>query len=92
MIRATVALLTIISAVIWLPVWAQLGLFVVAILLVKYRLVMLIPAIFADALYAPTVHLSIFNFKMTIFVLTLLLIYWLVITQTRIGVLYAEQI
>lgn len=88
MIRTIVALLILIISILWLPLWVQIGLFVVAVLVVRYRVLLLVPAVFADALYAPTSALSVGHFKMTMLVGALLIIWYIVATQTRLGTHY----
>jgi hypothetical protein len=84
MIRTIIALLVLCAAILWLPLAVQMALFVVAIILVPYRLAILVPAVFSDALYGPASTLSIGQLKMTILVLVLLLVHWFIRTHTRI--------
>lgn len=88
MIRTIVALIALIISILWLPLWVQFGLFVIAVLVVRYRILLLVPAVFADALYAPTSALSLGHFKMTMIIGALLVIWYIVATQTRLGTRY----
>ncbi len=88
MIRTIIALILLIISILWLPLWVQIGLFVVAVLVVRYRTLLIVPAVFADALYAPTSTLSVGHFKVTMVVAALLVIWYIVATQTRLGTQY----
>lgn len=87
MIRTILAMLGLIAAVLWLPLWVQLILFCVAVLLVRYRLALFVPAVLADVLYAP--QPNIIYCKMTVLVGVLIILWWVVMTKTRIGERYA---
>ena len=93
MARLCIYIVVLIGGVIFLPVWVQLLLFALAVILVgRYRLGLFIPALFADVLYAPNSHFILSNFKMTLIISGLLLIYSIVVTRTRIRTLYADKI
>lgn len=87
MIKTIIAVIVLIAAVLWMPLWVQLILFCVAVLLVQYRLALFMPAILADVLYAP--QPSIIYCKMTVLVAALVILWWFVMTKTRIGERYA---
>lgn len=91
MIRTIVGLIVIIASILWLPLWLQIGLFVIAMITLSYRVLLLIPAIVADALYAPTQRLTITHFKMTAVVSVLLILWYLVVSQTRLGNYYVSK-
>lgn len=91
MIRTCIGLVLIIAAVLWFPVAFQMGLFVIGILLLPYRLLLLIPAVFADTLYAPMHTLSLGHFQMTLVVGGLLLVWFIIMTQTRFGTHYVSK-
>ena len=83
MTRAIVAVLCLLAAVLWLPVWVQFILFVFGIAVVQYRLMLLVPAIVADVIYAP--RPSLLHMNMTLIVGGMLIIWYLLMTQTRLG-------
>lgn len=87
MIRTILIVIGLIVAVLWLPFWVQLILFCLAILITPYRLLLFVPAVFADVLYAP--RPSLVYCKMTILVAVLLIIWWIVMNKTRLGERYA---
>lgn len=84
MLRTTIAVIILCGVILWLPVWVQISLFAIAVILVPYRLVLLAPAVIADALYAPSSAFTVTHFKMTILVFGLLFIYWFITSYTRI--------
>lgn len=85
MIRTVVAVVALVIAVLFMPLWVQLVLFVLAVWVVPYRLPILAPAVLADVLYQPTGALSINVLTMTLVVAVLILLRWLLLTQTRFG-------
>jgi len=85
MIRSLCILVFLVCAVLWAPLWFQLTLFVLAVVLAPYKLFFLLPAILADILYAPTSNLSIGNFTMTLIVGTLIGIWFVLIEYTRLS-------
>jgi hypothetical protein len=85
MIRTVVAVVALIIAVLFMPLWIQLVLFAVAVWVLPYRLPLLLPAVLADVLYQPTGDLSINVLTMTLVVAVLILLRWLLLTQTRFG-------
>lgn len=91
MIRIVGAIVLLLAAVLWLPLWVQIGLFVIAIIVVPYRFFLVIPAIFSDALYAPTTHFSLKAHWMTLLVLVLLGIHYFIMKKMRIRTLYGLE-
>lgn len=83
MIRTISILFVLLAAVLWLPVWVQIVLFACAVVVVRYRFALLVPAIIADALYAPTV--SLLHLKLTVVVGVMIGLWYLLVTQTRLG-------
>ncbi len=86
MIRTILAVIACTAAVLWLPVWVQIGVFVAVVFFARYRLALLIPAVYADVLYAPT-H-SFKYFTMTFITLAMLIAWFLISTKTRMGEAY----
>ncbi|HWC57755.1 MAG TPA: hypothetical protein VG621_02300 [Candidatus Paceibacterota bacterium] len=84
MLRTIIAIIVLTAAVVWTPIWIQMTLFAVAIMLVRYRLLLVIPALVSDVLYAPTTSLDISHFKLTGIVVVCLLVWYGVATQTRL--------
>lgn len=85
MIRTAIVTLALVVAVLYLPLWLQLALFVVAVFVVSHRLALFIPAIVADALYAPTASFGLHSVAMTALVAVLLALRWALIHKTRFG-------
>jgi len=91
MLRTIIGILLLLLAVLWLPVWLQVVLFVAAILIGPYRFFFVIPAIISDALYAPGTAWSLTAHWMTLLVLALLAIYWLSIKKLRVRTVYGLE-
>lgn len=85
MIRSILAVILLVGAVLWAPLWFQCVLFVVCIAFLPKKVLFLIPAIISDALYAPTSGVSIATFKMTMIVIAMLLVWLALMQQTRIS-------
>jgi uncharacterized membrane protein len=85
MIRSIVAIGVLLGAVVWTPVWFQCVLFALSIAFLPKKVLFLIPAIVADALYAPTHAFSLSNLKMTMIVIGMLLLWLALMQQTRIS-------
>ena len=83
MIRTITIFFVLLAAVLWLPVWVQIVLFACAVVVARYRFALLVPAIIADALYAPTV--SLLHLKLTVVVGAMIGLWYLLVTQTRLG-------
>jgi len=90
MIRTAIAVVLLFGAIIWLPLWVQIGLLVIAVVVVPYQLVLFVPAAFADALYAPG-GISITHLKYTLMTAVLMILYWAIMTKTRITEVYAME-
>jgi len=90
MIRTAIILVLLFGAILWLPWWVQFVLLLVAIVVTPYRLALFVPAAFADALYAPG-GVSIAHVKYTLITAVLLILYWIIMTKTRIGEMYAME-
>lgn len=84
MVRIIFAVIVIFGATFFLPFWMQIIFYVVAIFLVRYHALLLIPALFADAWYAPTRELTPSNNKTILVVIGLILIYLFIMRTTRI--------
>ncbi|MFZ4500302.1 MAG: hypothetical protein ACOYMZ_02250 [Minisyncoccia bacterium] len=90
MIRTTLAIAVILAAILWLPLWVQLVLFGLSVVVLPYRLLLFIPAAFADALYAP-VGISIPGLKYTLVVAGLIILQWVIVNKTRVKDFYAVE-
>jgi hypothetical protein len=92
MIRTIIGVIILIGAVLWLPIWIQLALFAVAVVLLQYRYAVLIPAIMGDALYAPTPHFfNLANHWLTLIVLAMLAVYWYALKKLRVQHAYGLE-
>jgi hypothetical protein len=79
-------------AVLFLPLWVQLALFFIAVWTSPYRIPLLAPAILGDVLYGPTGHVGVYSLMLTLVVSVLILIRWLLVTQTRFAeVIYGME-
>lgn len=85
------AITVLIAMVLYMPWWVQGIAFVIAVVIVPYRLSVLVPALIADAWYAPDPALSFSMLKTTLFVSVVLVIYWIIMTQTRVRHVYAME-
>ncbi|HEY0979991.1 MAG TPA: hypothetical protein VGE18_01125 [Candidatus Paceibacterota bacterium] len=90
MIRTILAIAGIFAAILWLPLWAQLALFAVGVIVLPHRLALFIPAAFADALYAPA-GISIAGLKYTLVVAALIIVHWVIVHKTRVKDFYAVE-
>lgn len=91
MIRTTIALIVIMLAIFWLPVWIQIGLMVIAIGTCSYRVLFFIPAIVSDVLYAPTASITPGDLSMTILVGGLITLWFILTKYTRLGNYYVSN-
>ncbi len=88
MIRTIVAIAIIFFATFFLPFWIQIVLYATAIILVNHRLFLLVPALFADAWYAPVRDFSPMNNKTVLVVAVMIVLYLIIIRRTRITAQY----
>lgn len=88
MIRTILALIVLFLATFFLPFWAQAVLYVVAILAVRHRIWLLLPALFADLWYSPLRSLSLHNNKTVVLVLGMLVVYFVIVRNTRVTQTY----
>ncbi len=91
MIRTLIIIVLLLCAVLWLPLWLQIVLFALAIVIGPYRFFFIIPAIVSDALYAPSTHFSLTNHWMTLVALVLLGLHWFIMKKMRIPVMYGLE-
>lgn len=91
MLRTILAVIILICGTFFLPFWLQILLYVVAIVFVKYNLFLLLPALLADAWYAPSRNISLVNNKTFLIVAGIILIYLLIIRTTRISERYGLE-
>lgn len=91
MIRITVAILILAASVFWAPFWVQGVLFFAAILLVRHRIFLLLPAVLADALYVPGDGFHLGMFHTTLVVAFVILVHFLITTQTRFSDMYVSK-
>lgn len=90
MIRILIALIIGFAAILWLPLWAQFSIFFILIIITPYQFLLLLPAMVADALYAP-VGTGFMYAKYTIFVSVLLVIHWAIVSKTRVKDIYVLE-
>jgi hypothetical protein len=90
-IRIIGGIVLLLAAVLWLPLWVQIAFFIIAIIVIPYRFFLVLPAIFSDALYAPTSHFSLSTHWMTVSVLVLLAIHYFIMKKLRIRTLYGLE-
>lgn len=91
MLRTSIAIIILIGATFFVPFWLQGLLYVVCLFVVRYRLVLIIPAIIADAWYAPEHRLTIADNKMLLLVLGMVALFTLVVRTTRISQRYGLE-
>jgi hypothetical protein len=85
MIRSLAGVLILFGGIFWLPLWAQISLFVGSVFLLPNRWMFLIPSVFSDVFYSPSSTLSISNFKMTAIVFVSIIICELIVRNMRVG-------
>lgn len=83
MFRTAIFLAILFVSTIFLPFWVQILLYILSVFFVKYRFLILIPAIFSDIWYAPYNSFSLGNNKTFLIVLSILSIYFLINKVTR---------
>ncbi len=83
MIRTVLAVIILFGVALFLPFWLQVLLYVLAVVLVKHRSLLLLPALFSDAWYAPVRDLSIVHNKTFLVVLGMIFVYLLIMRTTR---------
>lgn len=84
--------MALVLAVLALPIWLQMVGFFIAVIFMRYRLVLFIPAVFSDVLYRATGSFSFEYIKMTLVVVGLLLLYWFVTEKTRfVQIIYGVE-
>lgn len=91
MVKTLIAIIILCGAVLYLPLWVQLGLFAIAVIIVRYPVALLIPAVFADAWYAPVRSFSFMNNKTVFIVGAMIILYYLVMRMTRIRERYGLE-
>ena len=91
MIRTGIAVAVIFFATFFLPFWVQILLYVVAIILVRYQALLLLPALFSDAWYSPVRNFELSNNKTTLVVFGLIIVYLFIMKTTRIGARYGLE-
>jgi hypothetical protein len=91
LIRTLLYVIVLTCSVLWLPWWTSLALFVVGAIALRYAIVLLVPAVLADILYAPhTVHSipSFFYNHATVFIVVLLVgVRFAILAKTRVSLL-----
>lgn len=91
MIRTIVVVVILFLATLFLPFWAQIALYLFAIVITPHRAWLLLPALFADAWYSPVRSFSIYNNKTVLLVLAMLIIYFFIIRNTRVTQTYGLE-
>ena len=91
MIRTGIIVFVLLGATFFLPSSIQLVLYVLALLLLRHTWVLFIPAIVADAWYAPSGGWAVHDHRMVLIVLAMVAIYRVIIGQTRIKEHYGFQ-
>ncbi|MDB5254850.1 MAG: hypothetical protein JWL92_226 [Candidatus Nomurabacteria bacterium] len=91
MIRTLIGIILLIVAILWLPLWVQLVLFAIFILIDANRSFAVIPAVISDALYAPGSVWNVHSHWMTLLVLAALLLYYIVIKKLRVRSTYGLE-
>ncbi|MCC7436329.1 hypothetical protein IT402_00415 [Candidatus Nomurabacteria bacterium] len=84
MLRSIFYIAVLFVATVFLPFWAQMVIFVYAIFVIKHKILVLAPALFADIWYAPHTGLFLNNNKTFLLVSLILLVYFLVVRTTRV--------
>jgi hypothetical protein len=91
MVRTILAIIILFCAALFLPFWLQVTLYVVAIIFVRHRVFLLLPALLSDAWYAPVRNFNIASNKTFLLVAGMILVYLLIIRTTRISERYGLE-
>lgn len=91
MLKTLIAVALLCLAVVYLPIFVQIAMFAVAVVFVRYQLLLLVPAFFADAWYSPVRAVSFGNNKMTLIVIGMIVFYYIVMRMTRIRERYGLE-
>ena len=91
MYKSVVAIIILVLATLFLPFWIQIILYPLAIIFIRHRAWLLLPALFADAWYAPVRAFSWHDNLTTVLVLSMLAVYFLIITNTRVTQRYGLE-
>lgn len=91
-VKTILSLCILCLLVLFAPLWIQLVGFLLACIFMHFRLLLLIPALVGDIVYAPTTAFSLSHYILTLSVIGMLLVWWIVVTRTRVKVLYETQI
>ncbi|MBP6857599.1 MAG: hypothetical protein KBC11_00160 [Candidatus Pacebacteria bacterium] len=84
MIRTIFYLVILFGATLFLPFWIQITLYLIGFFIIKHKVSMLAPALFADIWYAPSDTISLGNYKTFLIILGFLIIYFLISKTTRV--------
>ena len=82
--RTLLAVLGLCAAVLFAPLWVQILLLMISVVIAPYRIALLIPAVLSDVLYRPQDEIALRYSFSTLFVVGVLVVYWLIITKTRV--------
>ncbi len=91
MIRTLIGIILLIVAVLWLPLWVQLILFALVIVTDPNRLLVLIPAIISDALYAPGSVWNLSHHIVVLIVLAALGLHYFIVRKLRVRSTYGLE-
>lgn len=91
MARAIFFIFLSVLATLFLPFYLQALLYIAGLFFLRYRWVLLVSALFADSWYSPVRNLSLENNKTTVFVLVILVLFFLITSNTRISQKYGLE-
>ena len=91
MVRTIIAVGILIGATFFTPVWLQIGLYVIFLFAVRYRIALIIPALIADAWYAPGRDFTFQNNKMVLLAVAMITVFFIVVRTTRISQRYGLE-
>lgn len=89
--KTLLATLVLFGAVLYLSVWIQIVLFVCAVLFFRFRVLFLLPAMVADALYAPARTLLPGDNRMTLIVGGMIVLWVVIMNTTRLRERYGVE-
>jgi hypothetical protein len=91
MIRSILAIVILFLLTIFLPFWLQIVFYIFAVIFVKPKALLLIPALFADAYYSPIRNLLPANNKTFLWVLFIIVLYEIIIRNTRLSYVFSKK-
>lgn len=82
--KSLLVLTILVLGILFVPFWVQIVLYLISIFLINPKFLLILPAMFSDAWYAPSRDLSISNNKTLLIVFGILIVYYFLLFNTRL--------